>query len=116
MLRPLCLLVLAASPAFSQTLDDRHLPLVPRTKAETARIAAVTALTTDFSQPEKFEALPGGAASVRARDTADAFSQSSGNMSFEREMDFKLGNGLFPQDLGRGAVLDPRLGRAGAAV
>lgn len=95
MLRPLCLLVLAASPAFSQTLDDRHLPLVPRTKAETARIAAVTAPTTDFSQPEKFEALPGGAASVRARETADAFSQSSGNMSFEREMDFKLGNGLF---------------------
>jgi CxxC motif-containing protein (DUF1111 family) len=95
MLRPLCLLVLAAAPAYSQTLDDRHLPLVPRTKAETARIAAVTAPTTDFSQPEKFEALPGGAASVRVRDTADAFSQSSGNMSFEREMDFKLGNGLF---------------------
>jgi CxxC motif-containing protein (DUF1111 family) len=95
MLRPLCLLVLAAAPAYSQTLDDRHLPVLPRTSAETARIAAVTAPTTDFSQPEKFEALPGGAASVRARDTADAFSQSSANMSFEREMDFTLGNGLF---------------------
>ncbi|MFD1883718.1 di-heme oxidoredictase family protein [Paracoccus pacificus] len=69
--------------------------MLPRTKAEAARIKAVIAPTTDFTRPEKFEQKPGGAASVRARDTADAFSQSSANMSFEREMDFKLGNGLF---------------------
>ncbi len=45
-----------------------------------ARIAAVTRATTDFSKPEPFEAKPGGAATVRARDTTDAFSQPSGNM------------------------------------
>lgn len=95
MLRPLCLLVLATTPALSQTLDDRHLPVVPRTHKEQARIARVVTPTTDFSAPEKFEENPAGAATIRDRDTADAFSQSSGNMSFEREMDFKLGNGLF---------------------
>ena len=84
-----------APPAIAQTLDDRHLPVVPRTAKEQARIKAVTAPATDFATPEKYEAKPGGAATVRARDTADAFSLSSANMPFAREMDFKLGNGLF---------------------
>lgn len=100
MLRPLCLLALIATPAltvpaFSQTLDDRHLPALPRSPKEQARIDRVIPPTTDFSAPERFEDLPAGAATVRARATADAFSQSSGNMTFEREMEFKLGNGLF---------------------
>ncbi|MBZ4690672.1 MAG: hypothetical protein JG765_1923 [Cereibacter sp.] len=94
-LAPLLIALLAAPPAVAQILDPPELAVVPRTAAETARIAAITAPPTDFSKPEAFEALPGGAASVRARTTADAFSQSSGNMPFEREMDFKLGNGLF---------------------
>ena len=84
-----------APPAIAQTLDDRHLPVVPRTAREQARIKAVIAPATDFATPEKYEAKPGGAATVRARDTADAFSLSSANMPFAREMDFKLGNGLF---------------------
>ena len=70
-------------------------PVISRTAEEAARVAAVTAPTTDFSRPEPFEANPAGAATVRARSDADAFSQPSGNMSFERELDFKLGNGLF---------------------
>jgi CxxC motif-containing protein (DUF1111 family) len=89
------LLVLTAAPAFAQTLDDRHLPVIPRTPEDTAKIAAVLAPPTDFSKPEPFEAKPAGAATVRAITTADAFSQHSGNMPFEREMDFKLGNALF---------------------
>ena len=32
---------------------------------------------------------------MRARTTPDAFSQPSGNIAFERELDFKVGNGLF---------------------
>jgi len=68
---------------------------VPRTQAETARIAAVVAPTTDFSHPEPFEGRPAGAATVRARATADAFSQFSANMPFARQMDFFLGNALF---------------------
>nr|WP_194098231.1 di-heme oxidoredictase family protein [Marivivens aquimaris] len=76
-------------------LDDIHLNVVPRTEAEAERIAAVVAPTTDFTQPESFEENPAGAATVRARTNADAFSQSSGNMPFDRELDFKVGNGLF---------------------
>jgi CxxC motif-containing protein (DUF1111 family) len=75
--------------------NDPHLDVVPRTAAEAARIAAATALTDDFAAAERFEALPGGAATVRARTNADAFSQPSGNISFDRELDFKVGNGLF---------------------
>ncbi|WP_407495335.1 di-heme oxidoredictase family protein [Pseudooceanicola sp. MF1-13] len=78
--------------------DDLSAPVlnvVPRTDAEAARIAIVTAPATDFTVPEPFEGNPAGAATVRARSDADAFSQPSGNISFDRELDFKLGNGLF---------------------
>ena len=71
------------------------LTTLPRTKAEQARIAAVTAPTTDFTKAEAFEAKPAGAATVRARPTADAFSQFSGNLAFDRQMTFNLGNALF---------------------
>lgn len=94
MLRPLVLLCIAA-PAFAQTLDDHHLPVVPRTTEESARIAAILAPPTDFSHPEPFEDKPAGAATVRTRMNADAFSQFSANMPFAHEMDFKLGNALF---------------------
>lgn len=72
-----------------------HLSALPRTADEAARVATVTAPTTDFSAPEAFESNGGGAATVRARDNADAFSLASANMPFERELDFKVGNGLF---------------------
>lgn len=88
-------LALAATPALSQDFDDRHLPVIPRTAAEDARIAAVLAPPADFTAPEPFEALPAGAATVRARATADAFSIPSANMPFANEMRFKLGNALF---------------------
>jgi CxxC motif-containing protein (DUF1111 family) len=90
----LALLCLAA-PSVAQTLDDRHLPVIPRTPTEAARIAAVLSAPTDFTRPEAFEAKPAGSATVRATGTADAFSQFSGNMPFEDEMRFKLGNALF---------------------
>lgn len=68
---------------------------IPRTADERARIAAAVAPTTDFTAPEPFEARPGGAATHVKRANKDAFSQASANMAFEREMLFKLGNGLF---------------------
>jgi CxxC motif-containing protein (DUF1111 family) len=88
---------LADGPAQTTVWDlgDPHLNVIPRTRDEAARISAVTALTTDFSAPQKFEERPAGAATVRVIDTADAFSQSSGNITFEDELDFKVGNGLF---------------------
>lgn len=57
--------------------------------------AAVLRPTDDFSKPERFEALPAGAATSRKPVNENAFSQSSANMSFERELEFKVGNGLF---------------------
>lgn len=87
--------VLAAIPAMAQVADDRHLSVIPRTAAETARITAILAPPTDFTAPEPFEANSAGAATVRARDNADAFSQPSANLAFAQEMDFKLGNALF---------------------
>lgn len=76
-------------------LGDPHLNVIPRTPAEAARIAAITAKTTDFTTPQKFEDKPAGAATVRPMTNADAFSQPSGNISFEDELDFRVGNGLF---------------------
>ena len=89
------LICLIAAPVLAQNLDDRHLPVLPRTDKDSAKIAKVLAPPTDFTKPEPFEANPGGAATVRDIATADAFSQHSANMAFEREMDFKLGNALF---------------------
>ncbi|EYD77911.1 putative thiol oxidoreductase [Rubellimicrobium mesophilum DSM 19309] len=77
---------------------EPHLRVAPRTPEETQRIAAATALPSDFTAPQRFEDMPAGAATVRARPGTDAFSQPSGNMDFEREMDFKLGNALFTRD------------------
>ncbi|WP_424985577.1 di-heme oxidoredictase family protein [Microbulbifer sp. S227A] len=76
-------------------LAEPHLAIVPRTEAEAARIARVTADPSDFSTAEPFEARPAGAATVRARKDSNAFSQPSANISFERELQFKVGNGLF---------------------
>ena len=81
--------------AQGDALDDPHVVIVPRTEAEQARIDAVTRPTGDFTAPETYETKQGGAASVRRRDTSEAFSQPSANMSFERELDFRVGNGLF---------------------
>ena len=88
-------LVGLTSAAAAQDLSDVHLHVVPRTEAERDRIAGATAAPQQFETPQTFEANPGGAATVRAMTTADAFSQPSGNISFERELDFKVGNGLF---------------------
>ncbi|MCP5426009.1 MAG: c-type cytochrome [Gammaproteobacteria bacterium] len=49
----------------------------------------------DYSRPEAGEEFPGGAATHSKKINKDAFSNSSANMSFEREIDFKLGNAFF---------------------
>lgn len=85
----------ATSSASISDLNDVHLDWVPRTQAEKERATKAVAPATQFSRPEKFEDHPAGSATVRARENADAFSQPSGNISFDRELDFKVGNGLF---------------------
>ncbi|MCU0828814.1 MAG: c-type cytochrome [Tabrizicola sp.] len=94
-MRHALILCLTAAPAFAQTLDDRHLPVIPRTAEDSTKIAAVLAPPTDFTKPEPYEQNPAGAATVRATTTADAFSKPSANMPFDSEMAFKLGNALF---------------------
>lgn len=76
-------------------LDEPHLDIIPRTNAEIGRITSATAIPEDFGSRQRFEGLPAGAATVRVRTDADAFSEPSGNISFEGELEFKVGNGLF---------------------
>lgn len=72
------------------------LPILLLISADVAAdVAEIVKPTTDFSKPEKYEVNAGGAGSVRPRDNADAFSQSSANLSLEHEMRFKIGNGFF---------------------
>ncbi|MFX0546841.1 di-heme oxidoredictase family protein [Roseovarius sp. S1116L3] len=85
----------SAGAATAGPLDEPHLPIVARTSSEVARITNVTRPAEDFTAPERFEELPAGGATVRVRETADAFSDPSGNISFDGELQFKVGNGLF---------------------
>src|SRR3546814_18372049 len=66
-----------------------------RTPEESARIAAVVAPTTDFTQPETFEPLPGGATPSQQAVNVNAFSHSSAKTRLKRELGFTIGNGLF---------------------
>ena len=62
---------------------------------EQARIAAVTQPAQDFSRAEAYERRPAGAATVFKPLNRDSFSHPSANMSFKRERDFHVGNGIF---------------------
>ncbi len=62
----------------------------------TEAVGNLLAPATDFTKIEQGEDKPGGGATSRgSTDTANAFSLSSGNMSFRRELDFKIGNSTF---------------------
>ncbi|MEM8579991.1 MAG: di-heme oxidoredictase family protein [Pseudomonadota bacterium] len=90
------LAVLLAAPssfAADTSVQDLHLEIVPRTASELERIAGVIQPTTDFTQAEKFERNAAGAATVP--NSAHPFSQPSGNISFEREFEFRLGEAMF---------------------
>jgi len=91
LLTPLAGLALAglavAALAGDRAADDRA--------AERARVEAVTRPATDFAQAEPFELRPGGAATVFKELNRDIFSHPSANMAFERELDFRVGNGIF---------------------
>jgi CxxC motif-containing protein (DUF1111 family) len=65
------------------------------TPEDLARVTAVTRPTADFTRPEPFEAMAGGAATSRGRADGNAFSQFSANISFAEQEQFKLGNALF---------------------
>ena len=64
-------------------------------EAERARIATVTRPAQDFSRPEPYELRPGGAATTFKMLNRDSFSHPSANMDFNRELDFRVGDGIF---------------------
>lgn len=80
---------LAGEPA---ALPTSRTDLTPK---DQARVLAVTRPTTDFTRPEPFELMQGGAGTSEKDVNRDAFSQSSANITFEEEGNFKLGNALF---------------------
>ena len=65
------------------------------TSHDRARVKQVTEPTQDFSKPEPFETMQGGAGTSLHRFNRDAFSQSAKNISFDKQMDFELGDALF---------------------
>jgi CxxC motif-containing protein (DUF1111 family) len=65
------------------------------TAEDLARVRSVTAPATDFSEPENFEQMSAGGATIKKRVNQDVFSFSSAGLSFEEEERFKLGNALF---------------------
>ena len=63
---------------------------------EPADIARLLRPPARFDALEPGEESPGGAATSRnSVDNANAFSNSSGNLDFKREFDFKIGNAVF---------------------
>lgn len=86
------LICLPASFAGNGGLPAERVDLTPEDKA---RVEAITRPAIDFSKPEPFELMQGGAGTSRKRINRDAFSQSSANITFEEEGTFKLGNALF---------------------
>jgi CxxC motif-containing protein (DUF1111 family) len=90
----LCTMVLASMPAFADPngLATTRSDLTPK---DLARVEAITRPTGDFSKPEQFELMQGGAGTSKKRVNADAFSHFSANITFEEEGTFKLGNALF---------------------
>ncbi|MBX2848144.1 MAG: c-type cytochrome [Acidiferrobacterales bacterium] len=60
-----------------------------------ANDAEVIRPTSDFSKAEPYEALPAGALTHQKKLNTNAFSHASANMTFERELDFKIGNAFF---------------------
>ena len=90
------LLTFLAGPSHSVEwgLSDVHLDVIPRTQAERDRIAAATASPTDFALPNRFERLSAGKATVPIH-IDDPFAQPSGTVSFEKELDFRVGEAMF---------------------
>jgi CxxC motif-containing protein (DUF1111 family) len=89
------LLCLGAPLAGAGVLDEPQVNILPRSASEQARIDKIRQAPQDFTKAAAFEKNSAGAATVPVHNTADAFSLPSGNISFAKELDFKVGNGFF---------------------
>ena len=91
-LRLTFLLLLATTAVVAGSLRD---DLTPK---DAKRVAAITRPTDDFSKPERFETMQGGAATTAKVADANALSHPYANLSFADQERFALGNGLFRKD------------------
>ena len=69
--------------------------LAAETGGDRARAQAAVRPTQDFTRPERYEHRPGGAATAFKTPNRDAFSHPSANMPFDRQLDFRVGDGIF---------------------
>ena len=81
MQKALTILLAAMLAAGFAVAGDRSLR-TDLTPEDLARVTSITAPTTDFSKPEKFEQLPAGAATSKKIVNRDSFSHFSANLSF----------------------------------
>lgn len=81
--------------ALGTALADDPVRRTDLTPKDLKRVEKVTSPTTDFSKPEPFELMQGGAATSTHPVNGDAFSHFSANITFSEEEEFKLGNALF---------------------
>ena len=83
--------ILPAAAVFGETPPVRQ----DLSAKDRARVAKVTRPTMDFSQPEKFELMQGGAGTAQKLVNRDSFSQPAANQPFAARETFNLGNGFF---------------------
>ena len=91
--RLVCLL--AGLLLFAPVADATKARRTDLSAEDTIRVDFVTRPTDDFSRPEQYEAMPGGATTRRNPVDADAFSHAAANLGFSEEENFRLGNALF---------------------
>src|SRR5690606_15254112 len=82
------LLLIPASVAVAQSSRD------DLSDTDRTRVEAVTRPTADFSRPEAFELMQGGAGTTKRVSDANALSHPAENLDFEDEQRFLVGNGL----------------------
>jgi len=58
-------------------------------------LQAITEPATGFSEPEKYEAMAGGAGTFTGRPNHNAFSQPASNIGFDGRARFNIGNAIF---------------------
>lgn len=106
--KTLVALLLPALGALTGCAARDDVPVAPALSATTrtdltaedlARVREITLPATQFDAAERFEALGGGAATVRGKlVNADIFSHPSSNLDLEGRQRFQIGNGLFRKD------------------
>lgn len=87
--------LLSLMPLFAANAGDTGGERADLSPKDRKRVDMVTRPATDFSKPELFEVMQGGAATSTKPVNGDAFSQFSANLTFQEEETFKLGNALF---------------------